>query len=90
MRDNRRHGVGKAALIERLGQHRCPRYLFLDTLYGSAIRVTRDENDRSLACLTEPSSDLDPFSASFQIDIHEDNIGLIVHRKHAGLLSICG
>src|SRR6476620_4460351 len=40
MRGNCRHGVGKAAMIKRLGQHRRSRYLFVDALDGVAVRIS--------------------------------------------------
>jgi len=38
LRGNRRYVVGKAVTIDRLGQHRCSRYLFVDALDGVAVR----------------------------------------------------
>jgi hypothetical protein len=75
-RNNRRYGVGKAFTIDRLGQHRCSRYLFVDALDGVAVRIPGDEDDRCLAHLVQPPSDLDPFAASFEIDVIEATLAL--------------
>ena len=36
-----------------------------------------------------PATAFDPFAASFKINVHQDNIGLIAHGLHKGFLSIC-
>jgi hypothetical protein len=64
------------------------RYLFVDALDGVVVRVSGDEDDRCLAYLAKPPSDLDPFAASSEIDVHQDNIGLIAHCKKGS--SACG
>jgi len=88
-RADRRHGVGEAVMIKLLGQHRCSRYLFVDALDGVVVRVSDDKDDRYVAYLSKPPSGLDPFATSFEIDVHQDNIGLIFHCTQKGLLSIC-
>ena len=89
MRGNRRHGARKAVAIDRFGQHRCSRYRFVDALDGIAVRVPSDEDDRRLPYFAKPPGDLDPFAATFEIDIHQDDIGLNGLSKPAGLLSVC-
>jgi hypothetical protein len=60
----------KAVSINRFGQHWCSRYLFLNAIDGVAIRVSGNEDDRGLAYLIKPPSDLNPFTPSFEINVH--------------------
>jgi ATP dependent DNA ligase domain len=86
---DRLHGVGKTVTPDRLREHRRSRYLLVDALDGGAVRASGYEDDRCLEYLAKPPSDLDPFAASFEINVHQDNIGLIAHCEPRGLLSIC-
>ena len=66
-------------MITNFSEDRCVRHLFVDALDRPAVSVSGDENYRYLAYGTKPSRDLDPFAASFEVDIHQDNIWLVAH-----------
>ena len=74
---NLRHSLGKAVQKDRLRQYGRSRYLFADARDCVAVRVSGNENYRRLAYLSKPPSNLDAFAASFEIDVHQDDIGLI-------------
>ena len=84
VRGNLRHGGGEKVIIRSFGQHRCVRHLFVDALDGVAVRVSANKDNRGLAHRMKPSGDLNPFAASFEIDVHQDNIGLIAHCEDEG------
>ena len=86
---NLRHGVGKPVLIDRLRYHRRARNPPLDTLNSVVIRVSGDEDNRHVAHLSKTPSRLDPFAASFETNVHQDNIGLIFQCTQKGMLCIC-
>jgi hypothetical protein len=60
------HGCGKVVVIRQFGQHTSSRDLLMDALDGVAISISGDEDDRCLAYLAKPPSDLDPFEAGCQ------------------------
>jgi hypothetical protein len=62
----------------------------MDALDGIRVGVRGDEDDRYVAYLSEPPSRLDPFATSFEINVHQNNIGLILHCLQKGILSVCG
>jgi hypothetical protein len=87
--DNLRNRVGKAVKKDRLRQHGRARDLLMDALDSAGVSVSGDEDDRCLAYLSKPPSGLDPFAASFEINVHQDNVGLIFHCTQKGFLSVC-
>ena len=88
-RGDRRHGVGEPITIDQLGQHRRARHLLMDALDGVGVSVPGDEDNRYVAYLSKPPSGLDSFAAPLEINVHQDNIGLILHCLQKGILSIC-
>ncbi len=76
---DRCHGSGKAAAINRFGEHTSIRDLLMDALDGVGVRISGNENDRGITYTVKPPSDLNPFAASFEINVHQHNIGLIGH-----------
>ena len=47
---------------------------------GIVLGVYSYKDNAYLANLAKPSGSLDPFAPSIKIYIHQDNIGLILHR----------
>src|SRR5680860_741293 len=85
---HRRHGIGKAVAIDRLGEHWGSRDLLMDALDGIAVSVSGDEDNRRVAYFAKPSSDFDPLAASFERNVHQNDIRLVAHRIRVGLMSI--
>jgi hypothetical protein len=76
-------------MIKWLRQHRSSWYLRANSLDGIAVRIPADENDACLACPAKPPGNFNPFAASFEIDVPQDNIGPIAHSQPAGAFSVC-
>jgi hypothetical protein len=77
-------------VVVPVGQHRRARHLLVDAVDGVGVSVSGDEDDnRYVAYLSEPPRGLDPFAASFEIYVRQDNIGRILHCLQKGILSIC-
>ena len=49
----------------------------MDALDGNAVGKCGDEDDRYVAYRAQPSSSLDPVVRSIEIDVHQNNIGLM-------------
>ena len=88
VRGNLGHGGGEKVMIRPFGQYWCIRHLFVDALDGVVVRVSANKDNRGFVHRTKPSADLNPFAAPFEIDVHQDNIGLIAHCEDGGLMSI--
>jgi hypothetical protein len=61
----------------------------MDALDGVAVRASGDEDDRNVGYLSEPSSGPDPVAATLEINVHQDDIGLIAHCKQKSFLGVC-
>ena len=83
------HRKPAALAIEWLCDDRGVPHLFMDALDGIGIGVCGDEDDRYVAYLAKPSSGLYAFAASFEINVHQDDIGRILHCLQKGVLSVC-
>src|SRR6478672_11906719 len=70
----------KAIPIHGLCDHWGVRHLLMMRSTVSGVGVCGDENDRYVAYLAEPSSGLDALAASFEINVHQDNIRRVLHR----------
>ena len=84
-----RYCASKALAIEWLCDDRGAGHLFMDAVDRIVVGVCSDEDDGYIAYLAKPSSSLDPFAASFEINIHQDDIGRILHCLQKGVLSVC-
>ncbi len=73
--------IGKSVTKDWLCKHRGIGDLLVDELDGIGVTVSRYKNYRHLANNSKPSSNFDAFAASFETNIDEGNIGLIVHSK---------
>jgi hypothetical protein len=60
----------------------------VDARHSVRIRIACDDHDRGLAYLAKPPRDFYAFATAFEIYVHQDDIGLIAHRQHSGLLAI--
>ena len=61
----------------------------MDTLDGIAVGVCSDEDDGYVAHFAKPSGSLDPFAASLQINVHQDDIWQIFHCLQESVLCVC-
>jgi hypothetical protein len=50
--------------------------------------IAGDEDDRYLAYLSKPPSNLDTFVAAFETNVHEDDIWHVLHCAQKGLLTV--
>jgi hypothetical protein len=73
--------IGKGVTKDWLCKHGGIGDLLVDELDGIGVTVSRNKNNRHLANHSKPSSNFDAFAASFETNIDEGNIGLIVHSK---------
>jgi hypothetical protein len=62
----------------------------MDALEGIVIGVGGDEYDRYVAYLSKPPGGFYTFATSFEINVHQDDIGLLLHCLQKGILSVCG
>ena len=60
----------------------------MDALDSVAVSVSSNEDDRYIAFLSKRPSGLDSFAASFEIDVHQNNVGLVGPCKAASLYFI--
>src|SRR6266508_2496787 len=84
-----RDGLGKAGTMDRLMQHWSASDLLMDALDGVVVTVPGDEDDRHVAYLSKPPSGLNAFAASFETNVHQNNIRLIAHCKQKDFLWVC-
>ena len=79
----------KAFTIQCLCDHRGVWHLFVNTLDGIVVGVCSDEDDRHVAHFAKPSGSFDPFAASLQINVHQDDIWQILHCLQECVLCVC-
>ena len=73
--------ICKDVTKDRLGEHGGIWDLLVNTLDGICVAACRNKYDRYTADFPQPPRDFDAFAASFQTDIDESHIRLIIHSK---------
>ena len=73
--------ICKDVTKDRLCKHRGMGHLLVNTLNGICVSACRNKYDRHTADIPKPPRDFDAFAASFQTDIDESHIRLIIHSK---------
>jgi len=84
------YGVGKAVPPDWLGQHWSAGHLCSEQSDSLAISASGDKDDWNVALLSKSTGDLNPFSISFEIYVHQDDVGWIVHCTGESLMAVCG
>jgi hypothetical protein len=73
--------ISKGVTKDWLCKHRGIGDLLVNALDGIGVTVSRNKNNRHLTHLSKPPGNFYSFAASFETDIDESHIGLIIHSK---------